>query len=241
MKTHRAKACICIGLLSTFCLNAETKSITVISLGSACNVAGALRDNNLRTAAYPFDWIVSPFNSLYNALSDDFKYLLKEDSLSIRLSDRYGILDYYGFHFVHDFPVDRPNDSFAKLIGENHVTGGIICDNWKDFLPAVKEKYLKRINRLKSLCLDTNFIYFIRHGDTTQNQAILLRDLLKIKYPFLSFELIILGQSKEIDKQWNLNHIKNCYLNENEPAEWTRLFQSLNLIPNNTEATQHAK
>lgn len=220
-------------LLFTIASNTQIKATTIISLGQACNVAGALRDNGLRMQAYPFDWTVSPFSALYNAINDDFKNFLQEDSLSIRISDRYGVLDYYGFHFVHDFPANQPNDAFAELIGENHVTGGIIVDNWKEFLPTVKEKYYRRIERFKKACLGEEHVYFIRYGDTSKNQATLLRDLLIKKYPTINFTLIILGTSYEMHQNWNLEQIKNFYLNENNPKEWNALFKKLGEKTNN--------
>lgn len=203
---------------------------TVISLGQACNVAGALRDNGLRMNAYPFDWTVSPFSALYNAINDDFEHFLQTGSLSIRVSDRYGIIDYYGFHFVHDFPANQPNDKFAELIGENHVTGGIIVDNWREYLPSVQEKYYRRIERFKVACLGKETIYFIRYGDTSRSQAIQLRDLIANKYPSLEFILIILGRSSEMHESWNLDKIQNYHLNENEPREWAAIFQKLKFI-----------
>ena len=43
-----------------------------ISLGAACGSAMMLRDLNLRTEAYPFDWVVSHGDVVYQALSTDF-------------------------------------------------------------------------------------------------------------------------------------------------------------------------
>lgn len=221
---------IYIILLLIIAQAADAKVSPIISLGQSCTVAGALRDNGLRIQAYPFDWTVSPFNALYDSLAEDFQHFLQEDSLSIRVSDRYGILDYYGFHFVHDFPANQPNDKFAELIGENHVTGGIIVDNWKEYLPAVKEKYWRRIARLQESCLGQERVYFIRHSDTTRTQAIALRDLIIKKYPVLDFVLIILGRSQEIRPQWNLDRIYNFYLNENDAHEWKEIFKKFNFI-----------
>jgi hypothetical protein len=204
--------------------------VTIVSLGSACSVAGALRDNGLRHIAYPFDWLVSPFNGLCQAISDDFKHFLQEDSLTIRTFDRFGIVDYYGFEFVHDFPADRPNDSFAVLNGENHVTGGIVVDNWKEFLPTIKEKYARRITRLNTLLTGSDTVYFIRYGDTTKAQAMILKNIIKQKYPTLAFTLIILGKSAEIQANWHTAQIENYYLDEQNSESWKNLFKSLGFI-----------
>src|SRR5437868_4428375 len=70
-----------------------------ISLGSSCHPALNLRALKLKLETYPFDWILSPFDSLYKALQDDFKYFLSD--LKVRPEGN-GVVDYYGFHFPHD-------------------------------------------------------------------------------------------------------------------------------------------
>ena len=205
----------------------KTDCLKFISLGQNCMVSTALRDNNLRQEAYPFDWIVSPFNSLYKALDENFKNFLSADSLTIREFDHYGVLDSYGFHFVHDFPAILPNDSFAELIGENHVTGGILRDDWRNFIPDVQAKYLRRIERLHNLLSSSETVFLIRHGDTTKDQAILLRDWLIKKYPNLNFTLIILDVCNDIKENWQLNNIINLYLDEKDPEQWKVFFKTL--------------
>ena len=155
----------------------KIKSAIVISFGQSCTVAGAMRDCGIRREAYPFDWVVSPFDAIYKAINDDFIHFLQEDSLTVR-SDNWGILDYYGFQFVHDFPSILPNDEQANLIGENHVTGGTLRDDWKNFIHPVQTKYQRRIERLKKILSGTDKVYIIRHHDTTKEQAVRIRDLL---------------------------------------------------------------
>ena len=206
----------------------QINAITVISLGQACTVAGAMREYGIRITAYPFDWIVSPFQGLYQALSDNFEHFLQEDSLTIRSYDRYGVVDYCGFEFVHDFPVMQPNDEFAELIGEGHVTGGVLRDDWRSFLPQVKTKYKRRIDRLHdTFSTAQEKIYLIRYGGISREQAIQLRDLLYKRYPQLDFELIVLAHSSDMKNKWDLKNIQNFYLDEKEPQQWKELFTSL--------------
>ncbi len=167
-------------LTIVFCI-LNVKTVTIVSVGQVCPVAKAIRHFNLRKEAYPFDWIVAPYDALYSAIQSDFKYFLESSSLSLRLPDRYGVLDYYGFHFVHDFPAITPNDAFAKEIGDGHITGGVLQDNWKDFIPTVQEKYQRRIDRLRALLLSNEKVYLIRYSDITQEQTIQLRNLLRKK------------------------------------------------------------
>lgn len=215
-----------IFLLFIFCL--DIKPVKIISLGQACSIAGAMRLFGIRFEAYPFDWLVSPYDALFQALSEDFRDFLREDSLTVREFDRYGILDHYGFHFVHDFPALSPNDDIAALIGDNHVTGGVLVSDWRSFLPAVKAKYLRRIDRFNKLLSSSEEVYFIRHHDTTKEQAIRLRDLMRNKYPGLVFILIVVGGSADMRLDWNLESIRNFYF-DNEPSkeqeQWEVIFK----------------
>lgn len=220
------KKIICFILLITM----EMRASHIISLGSACTVAGAMRTYGIRFEAYPFDWLVSPFDSLYKALDDDFKNFLKEDSLVVRQSDKYGTLDYYGFHFVHDFPSVNPNDEIAALIGENHVTGGVLRDDWRQFIPSVKSKYLRRIERLRRVLNSREKVYLVRHCDTTRAQAVALRDLIIKKYPNLDFILVVVDRTQGIKQDWNLEKIKNFYLDDSVNGGqngWEEIFRTL--------------
>ena len=64
-----------------------------ISLGSWCNVAANLRKNEMRKAAFPFDWITSvDCEKFLEIFATDFKYFLDDKYLSIKDSH---ILNHY--------------------------------------------------------------------------------------------------------------------------------------------------
>jgi hypothetical protein len=207
--------------------------VAVISIGASCNLAMALRKFNLRQASYPFDWLISPFESLYQAISEDFQHFFEPNSLTLRMSDRYGVLDYYGFHFVHDLPSTNPNTSESDAIdpGENHMLGGFLRDDWRDFVPMVQEKYQRRIKRLHDLLSSSEMVYLIRLGDMVRAQAIQFRDLLTQKYPNLQFVLVVIGRNSEAQGDWNLENIKNFYIPlHQEENYWQTIFEALCLI-----------
>jgi hypothetical protein len=54
----------------------------VCSLGSLCHSAFLLKNNKLKLASYPFDWIHSYPNMICHAISDDFKTFLNKDYYS---------------------------------------------------------------------------------------------------------------------------------------------------------------
>jgi hypothetical protein len=51
----------------------------VISLGSFCHTAYFIKSNNLRTAAYPFDWIYSTPKIIIDCIRTQFKNFLNKD------------------------------------------------------------------------------------------------------------------------------------------------------------------
>ncbi|MGC2310359.1 MAG: DUF1796 family putative cysteine peptidase [Candidatus Babeliaceae bacterium] len=209
------------------------RAVTIISFGQVCSTASALREYGLRIAAYPFDWIISRFEGLYRAIDDDFKHFLQEDSLKARY-DNHGVIDYYGFEFVHDFPTVQ-SDSILDDTIEQPIDENLLRDDWKDFIPAVHAKYHKRIERLKNVLQSSEKVYIVRHHGISKELAIQLRDLLRRKYPNLDFILVIVGNSESLKYDWNIPHIRNFYLDDtiiwNDPQQWKNIFKTLELEP----------
>lgn len=101
----------------------------VISVGMGCGPASMLKHYYLRDASYPFDWLTTPIDSLIEQLESDFShFLLSSDTLSRRVNNARYIFDSAsGISLQHDF---TPNGSLEIE------------------LPSVREKYLRRYNRL---------------------------------------------------------------------------------------------
>lgn len=180
----------------------------------------ALRDLNIRTEAYPFDWIISPFAAIYAALDNDFKNFLTE--IQIRPGGQ-GIVDYYGFHFTHDLPtISHPN---IDVLTNDFVGNDELCFAWKEALPLVREKYRRRIERFRCVCLGQRKVFFIRSQDTKEN-VILLKDLIKNKYPKLDFLVIAIAGFENYKEPWNIECIKNAYsAHWHDPAGWGNIFK----------------
>lgn len=206
-------------------------SYECIGLGERCTVAAALEAFDLRKAAYPFDWIISEFQSTCNVLEADFEDFLNPDYFSIR-SDQHGIINKYGLVFVHDFPTVGYN---GDLQIDAPITEGILRPDWIDTLGEIQKKYLRRIERFRNVCRSNKKIYFIRHyGITSKKEAIVLRDILQQHYPDLDFTLVIAGNNSSFAEPWNIPSIKNYYLKEtaawNDVKEWETIFTDLGLI-----------
>ncbi len=191
-----------------------------VSLGSMCTTALALRQLGLRSEAFPFDWIPTPFSALYEVIKNDFEHFLTNIQLT---TNGMAVTDHYEFYFAHDFPViSTPNiDSLLIDVVEGNST---LAPGWENSIQFVKEKYKRRIERFLNLRYRKQKIFFIRwDGKCTvspyekevfisQKEAILLRDLIEEKYPKINFTLIILSENKDFEKPWKLKKIKNFYL-----------------------------
>lgn len=195
-----------------------------ISLGSKCNPAICLRLLGLREQAFPFDWLGTSFNALYNALNDDFKYFLQDIKVN---PIKTGIIDFYGINFVHDLPT--MHHPVISPDFNNPIASATLHPDWKLALPDVREKYQRRIARFNELCNSTATIYFIRTDEITQAQSLELHRLLTKKYPLLTFTLVVLKQDQRFKKNWKLPGIKNFYLHGSDDiAGFTDAIKSLN-------------
>ena len=54
-----------------------------ISLGGMCTVAAALSKNGLRSTSGPFDWLISPLESVITLLENDFRDFIEKENLII--------------------------------------------------------------------------------------------------------------------------------------------------------------
>lgn len=129
-----------------------------ISLGSSCNPAHMLRDLGIRKEAYPFDWVISSHTALYNCILDDFSHFLTDLKITMQ---NFGLVDYYGLIFIHDFPNLNTNNS-TDFSNYDVISEAPIKDFWPEKIPEVTEKYKRRIERFKEACLSGKEIFFVR-------------------------------------------------------------------------------
>ena len=163
-----------------------------ISLGYGCTPAFRLTDSQLRHVSYPFDWIVSTFDSIYNGFKDDFSRFFTDLKLT---ADRTSTLDFYGFEFHHIWHTKETGLAYSDPL-----------DNidWQAMLPGLTETFHRRIARVLNACRSEHPVIFIRYDSIDKNSAIRLRDLIKNKYPKLPFILVVVKFAKEFTKPWHI-------------------------------------
>jgi hypothetical protein len=209
----------------------QTNALIVISIGGDCTLASVLRTLNLRTQAFPFDWMFSSFSAVYSAFEDNFSHFL--DPASLRVSDdKKMIIDHYGLLFVHDFPtIHHP----AAINEDDAHDWAEIRSDWRASIPAIRAKYGRRIARVQAALKSTDTVYFLRYG-ILKKDALKLRDLFIDRYPKLNFTIIavnnVQGALEKIEI-WNLEKIKNFYIQENGGplfwSSWKQIFSTLQI------------
>ncbi len=202
----------------------------IISLGFNCIVAGMLRNHNLRSSTFPFDWNRTSFQGVCDLLQNDFFDLLNPEYLSFRITR---ILNTkYTFAFYHDFPAD-------KSVGRNDY----VKENFLDYVSGVATKYKRRIDRLNKALNSGHAVYCIRLSSGTRpwkldplkqtpEEIIKLRDILLTKFPHSNITLVAVDNDDSYKDDWNLEHIKNFYIkNATSDEEWVEIFKTLGFLP----------
>ena len=163
----------------------------IISLGSHCEVADAIKSNKFRVTAFPFDWLLTiDLNQFLSLLEEDFAFLMDRAYLN-QQPDGSVINTKYNVHFRHDWFTDR---------------------DFEEYFPEINEKYERRIHRFRELNEYKKKVYFIRapfdpsltsdpiskeHQKIDCNNAEALRNTLRQKFPNLDFHLVIINYVEE--------------------------------------------
>jgi hypothetical protein len=176
----------------------RTFDVTV-SLGSCCQTAYQLDKNGLRGPSYPFDWVVTPYKSLYEILKNNFKNWLTIDTLKC-ITGKHARDNVYGISLLHDFQYKRPEEFLSDY-------------------DAHFEKYQRRINRFRELLAGNQRVLFVRR-EIKQTESIQLRDLIRSCYPNLNFNILALDNTEEYDLTWNIPSVINRRLQPKVPYNW---------------------
>jgi hypothetical protein len=166
----------------------------------------------MRKVSYPFDWIISSYDSIYNGFLDDFERFFTDLTLS---DDHTGTYDYYGFDIHHIWHTKETGLAYSEPL-----------DNidWQAMIPQLTESFKRKMARLHAACYSGHSVVFIRRDMIDKDSAARLRDLILAKYPQLPFILMVVSYSKEFEKPWNLEHIRNYSVPYNDVEGWRKIF-----------------
>lgn len=224
--------------LSAYGLHKETYNRPIaISLGYCCVPGLCLRHHHIRTQAYPFDWVITDFSALYKAFETDYENFFLRENLMIHPEQTNWVLDTYtNMIYAHDFPTQQSVNYYDLYnLDDLGAPVGTVVDNFLDYYDLIHDKYLRRWNRLKEALNSSNRVLLIRYR-ATQEEAILLRDLIRLKHPHANFDLVIINDEISKHDNWNELNIENYYISPKdiskyESEEWLFVLRDLELLP----------
>jgi hypothetical protein len=230
----------------------------IINIGYNCASNDILKNFNLKTYSYPFDTKLVYEIPLINCLKDDFIDFMNEEYFTLFI-DRECPVNKYGIALNHIFPFDETNENdndyfsitdveqklnlkFCNFIDDKiqdykynlhtHVRPRILCSNYLDFLPDLKIKFNRRINRFKDAMLSNNNIYLFRNEKITKESCIEIYNILIERYPKVNLKIIAISKYDDKFKEnWNHKNILNYFIDkDNEQNELLSIFTNIGLI-----------
>lgn len=203
-----------------------------ISLGYNCWPAAHLQDHALRKRSFPFDWLVTSFEAIYQILETDFYGFLDIRHFSL-LSAVAVNKTIHNAEFGHDF-------NFANW--KQEIEGFVpLNDIGKKEYEDLISRYQRRIARFYKI-FELGIPIYLFRWKITKDQAHKLYDLFSKKFPNSDIHLICLHDiEKEAIEDWGHPKIKHYPIgwdgkplgpiaNRSRNPEWTRIFTDLGLL-----------
>lgn len=198
-----------------------------ISLGSNCNIASRFAEYQIRTFAFPFDWLITPAESLHALIENDFHDFLNLENFQIE--NEIVLIDTkYKLKFHHDMDATKWQSTNLGLVPKHP-------DALNDYEEMV-HRYGRRIARFYAF-LDSEIPIYLLRRDITKEQAIELQHLLKIKFPNSNLTIVCLEWKIDgEDEDWLVPGILHFCIGRDgqNPAfphpDYHRIFLQLGLI-----------
>ena len=167
-----------------------------VSLGYNCDVAQLLRYSNLRKKAYPFDWCITPIDSVVRLVENNFYGFLDSGSLDFSEPHRALFFEESKHHIVEADKIVVT----AKCSHYNMVFPHDFSDASQEVYEEVVQKYLSRIERFLDLMKSERFVVFVFNpkGDSSGRQIDIFNEMLTLKYPDLNYRIYNIGLLKSV-------------------------------------------
>jgi len=161
----------------------------VFGLGNTCQVAYQIEKYFGFRLNSPFDWLITPFNSISKIFSDDGEFFGR--NIKVEFSGQAAICNHYGIAYHHDYPRDQ--NSFISITPE--------------LMNASRGKMQHKYNKFKELLNQGKKTLFVRlggHHDSAIGSAYVpdprtlttedlnsLCDAIARKFPDLPFAILL--------------------------------------------------
>lgn len=172
-----------------------------VGIGSHCEIAVKLRENNLRKVAFPFDWMLTLNHDRFlQIFKDDFKDFLNPEYY-IQHPVYPSVVEhfYYQVEFRHDWPFPDTATNPERYLKQ---------------IQEINSKYTRRIGRFKQIKNYEGKVIFIRIAydfdndpnpywgqkdcsKVTFEQALSLKSTLEEYFPTVDFTLVIVNYTDE--------------------------------------------
>jgi hypothetical protein len=196
----------------------QTRPI-IISLGDTCQPALNLMYNKLRFMAYPFDWLVVPFEAMYDIIKTDFAYCKQRE------------------YFVNEYD---PQCNGVRPMNTHYPAVHFVHAKWENLF----EDLQRRINRFhKAIQYGEHYkktVFFILHSLTFRDHSVndtvnKLCELLSTKFPNLDFVLVVMHHDPSMRYPFKAQNCIFCYLQhdgwtQTSYGEWTQKLKECGLI-----------
>ncbi len=192
-----------------------------VSLGSNCEPAFQLRRLLGRDAAFFFNWLVTPLDTLVAVIASDFAGVYAKENLQ-PTADAGMVLDVgSGLKF---------HSAFRKELGRN-LSG----PRFDELYAESAAKYAMLAERFRTLARSTSRVaYLVKTADAeARAKTVMLRDVLSDRYPDHDFTLVVLQTSDREEADWGEARIRNRYLarfadfsraHDGHVPSWDRIF-----------------
>lgn len=189
-----------------------------ISLGYFCEVAKDLERLGLRNQSSPFDWVISYFPSVIDAIDKEFSDFLEFDNLSQNTYSRaHYHEDKYHIYFFHDFSAYQPLASQY-------------C--------AVKDKYDRRIKRfLNAITKPTLFVRYISSEERDDAGKSVELKWIEENYEYVlsvlkrfntNNEVLFIGDDTTVSKKIKVYHVP---IDDGDRVSRQPIFNNIELFP----------
>lgn len=179
-----------------------------------------LRALGYRDQALPFDWVYSTIHSLRSCFQDHFKHFHTGLKLNRK---RNGLIDSYGFIYVHDYP--SPSD---MICSEYHIGEGMLWEyspvgsDWEMYYPLVKSKYDRRVKRFLSLLQSSQPIIILCEYGTEDVKA--LQQVMTSVYQ--KTNLFFINSTREDPRNNTPKNIFHANLGS-DPQKWRKAIEDV--------------
>jgi len=210
----------------------KNEPFLAISLGYNCWPAAHLQDHALRKRSFPFDWMITSFETIYSLLETDFYGFLDTRYINL-LNGTMPQSTLHGAQFAHDFNLQNWKQVDNSLVPINEEAK----KEYSDML----YRYERRIARFYKV-FELGIPVYLFRWNITKAQAYQLYHLLTKKFPKSDIHLICLqNNGTGIDENWGHPKIRHFSIgwdgkpldpvaNRSRNPEWTRIFVSLGLL-----------